>query len=315
MSFLRIKFIVPLNYYFSPEEEKEFTLNLGHRTLTFSISTIEASDFRTYTFKSNEFDFEISNNTVQKIEDSLYILCLEMSIGILLNPELKTSWFSESYLSEMSLLKNANIIDDFIGAKVVPAGTVCMTYPPPSVSGGVDIKTFEEILNKYVNLEYKNTERLLRAIEIYNSSNYLSIINQSARFILLMSAVEALIEPESVSKKLQNSLSSYIKRIKKLKIKNDEKLSVLTSLSFLKKLSIKRSGKILVKNLLDEDKRYNGFPPDIFFGKSYDLRSRFVHYGITKTKDLSIRTIQMQDFTLDLLKKYFEKVCVKMPIN
>jgi hypothetical protein len=130
-----------------------------------------------------------------------------------------------------------------------------------------------------------------------------------------MSAVEALIEQESVSKKLQNSLTSYIKRIKELKIKSDEKSSILTSLSFLKKISIKRSGKMLVNTLLDKDKRYNAFPPDIFFGKAYDLRSRFVHYGITKTKDLSIRTIQMQDFTMDLLKTYFEKVCVKKSTN
>jgi hypothetical protein len=315
MSFIRIKLIVPFTYYFPAKEQNELTLKIGQRTFTFSVSTIEASNFRTYTFKSNDFDFEINDDTVQKIRDSLCFLCLEMSIGILLNPELKSSWFSESFLSELSSINNANVIDDFIGVKVIPDGTICMTLPPPTVTSSVDIKTFEELFNKYVNLEYKNTERLLRAIEIYNSSNYLSIINQSARFILLMSAVEALIEQESVSKKLQNSLTSYIKRIKELKIKSDEKSSILTSLSFLKKISIKRSGKMLVNTLLDKDKRYNAFPPDIFFGKAYDLRSRFVHYGITKTKDLSIRTIQMQDFTMDLLKTYFEKVCVKKSTN
>lgn len=148
MSFIRIKFIVPLTYYFPSKEQNELTLKIGQWTFSFSISSIEASDFRTYTLKSNEFDFEVGDETVQRIRDTLYLLCLDMSIGILLNPERKFSWISESYLSELSTLNNANVIGDFIGVKVIPSETICVTAPLPKVMGSIDIQTFEELFNK-----------------------------------------------------------------------------------------------------------------------------------------------------------------------
>jgi hypothetical protein len=124
-----------------------------------------------------------------------------------------------------------------------------------------------------------------------------------------MSAVEALIEPGNVSEILQRTVDSFIKEVIKLKIDDEEKNSIQGSLSFLKKTSITKSGKLLVRSLLNDNKKYNDFPPEIFFNKAYNLRSEFVHKGFTKTRDLDIRNIQLQDFVGDILKAYFEKFC------
>lgn len=309
MNILRIRFLLPNNYSFSLENNQQLTIDIDRKSLIFSISTSESTSYRTYTLKSNDFDFPMSDETVQKIVDSLYLASLEFGNGILINPDLKSSWFAKSFLEEMKSQNSVNIEDDFIGAQVVPSGTLFIGSNPVTIHSNSSFKTFEELLNKYIGIRYRKSEKLIRAIEIYNSSTYLNIVNHSARFILLMTSIEALIDQKKVSKRLQNSLDSYINRINRLKINKEEKTSIVGSLGQQKKISIKRSGKILVEYLLNNDKKYNGFLPSVFFSKAYDLRSNFVHEGKTKTKELNIRTIQMQDFVRDMMKAYFEKIC------
>jgi hypothetical protein len=308
MKFLRIKFVIPRGYSFANENNYKFTLVLNQGTLTFTIEISEDDPYRTYVFKSNDFNFDIPEETVQKIRDALYLLCVEFDIGILLTPDFKTSFISESVITEMKESGN-NVVHDFFGVNQLPSGTLIAGIFDVKVSLASGINYFEELLNKYVSLKYKKSDALIRALEIYNSSFYISGKNQSARFILLMSAIETLIEQPKVSKRLQRSLVSYVKRVKRLKIIDEERESVVGSLNQLKEISINRGGKYLVRHLLNDEKLYNGFIPVTFFNKAYILRSKFVHNGITKTKDLDIRTIQMQVFVKDILRAYFEKDC------
>jgi hypothetical protein len=308
MKFLRIKFVIPRGYSFANENNYKFTLVLNQGTLTFSIEISENDPYRTYVFKSNDFNFDIPEETIQNIHDALYLLCVEFDIGILLTPDLTTSFIPKSAITEMKG-SGSTVVHDFFGVKLIPSGTLIASIFDVKVSLASNIKYFEGLLNKYVRLKYKKSDALIRALEIYNSSFYISGKNQSARFILLMSSIETLIVQPKVSKRLQRSLDTYIKRVKRLSIENEERESVIGSLTQLKEISISRSGKYLVRHLLDDEKLYNGFLPVTFFNKAYNLRSRFVHYGITKTKDLDIRTIQMQGFVKDILKAYLEKDC------
>jgi hypothetical protein len=311
MNILRIKFVMPTQSSFDLDGFNEFSIKLSDQSLKFKISTSESSSYRTYILKSNEFDFNFNDLAIEKVINSLYLTSLDFGNGILMNPNLKSSWFAKTFLEELKLQHGVNMEDDFIGVRIIPSNTKFVGSPPLTLHAKSSIRVFEDSMNSYLNLEYTNSDNLIRAIEIYNSSNYLNVVNQSARFILYMSAIEALIEQKKVSKRLESSLSSYINRIKHLIIDNEEKTSIIGSLNRLKKMSIKRSGKILVRALISSDKKYNGFSPEDFFSKAYDLRSNFVHYGITSTKELDIKNIQMQTFTSDLLKEYFKKICCK----
>jgi hypothetical protein len=308
MKFLRIKFVIPRGYSFANENNYKFTLVLNQGALTFTIEISENDPYRTYVFKSNDFNFDIPEETIQKIRDALYLLCVEFDIGILLTPDLTTSFIPESAITEMKG-SGSTVVHDFFGVNQLPSGTLIAGIFDVKVSLASGINYFEELLNKYVSLKYKKSDALIRALEIYNSSFYISGKNQSARFILLMSAIETLIKQPKVSKRLQRSLVSYVKRVKRLKIIDEERESVIGSLNQLKEISINRGGKNLVRHLLNDKKLYNGFIPVTFFNKAYTLRSNFVHSGITKTKDLDIRTIQMQVFVKDILRAYFEKDC------
>lgn len=307
MDFLRIRFVIPEHYFLKIEDNQTLDLKVDQRLLHFKITSSEANIYRIYTLDSKPFDFIINSTSIQKIIDSLYLLCTELDYGVLINPNLSSSWFNKSHFNEIN--PEIRIENNFIGAKVFPSGTKFIGSNPVSLHASSSLEKFETLLNKYVGLEHQNSENLIRAIEIYNTSIYLNIVNQTARFILLMTAIESLIEQPKVSKRLQNSLDSYIKRIKKLKIKSNEKASIQGSLYNLKKTSIKKSGKILVESLLDNDKKYNEFSPAVFFSHAYDLRSKFVHSGVTKTKYLDIRHNQLQSFVKDIIKSYFDKFC------
>lgn len=301
--------MIPSHTTLVMENNQKLHLALDQGSLSFDVNSSVKSIYRIYTFKSKDFDFKINSDTLQRIVDALYLLCLESDIGILINPNLKSGGISNYFREKLISENDFNIEEDFIGVMVVPSKTKFLSLNPATLTLGKNLKKFEDLLNKYVGLKYQRSEKLLRAIEIYNSSTYLTILNKSGRFILQMTAVEALIEQKDVSKRLQNSLNSYIKRIRKLKIINGEKDSISGSLDLLKKVSISRSGRYLVDYLLPNDKMYNGFKPSVFFRKAYDLRSKFVHYGKTETKYLNINSIQMDGFVRDLLKSYFEKNC------
>lgn len=309
MDILRINFIVQSGFSFQVKHNQKITLNTDQGILKFKISKTEADSLNIYCFQSLPFKFKLTEKAVEEIVDSLYLLSLELDIGILINPDLKSSWIAKSLLDELKLQYGIDFYDDFIGAKVVKAKSTFIASPPINLRISTPIENFEDLLNKYYGLKYRKSEQLFRAIEIYNSSTYLTIVNRPGRFILQMTAIEALINQTQVSTRLKNSLDSYIKRVQKLKIRYDEKQSILGSLSHLKKNSIKQSGRLLVENLLDNKKLYNGYLPSAFFSKAYDLRSQFVHNGKTKTKDLDIKTANIQDFTKDLLKAYLNKIC------
>jgi len=81
-------------------------------------------------------------------------------------------------------------------------------------------------------------------------------------------------------------------------------------LEFLKKESIKRSGKIFIGDLFGgSPESFNNLNPQEFFSKSYDLRSKLVHEGKHATKHLTVDNAQMQEFASSCLRKYFKKYC------
>jgi hypothetical protein len=309
MEILVIKFVVPRHYSLSTPDNQQLKLELPQGQLVFDISEIDATIYRCYTLKSNNLEFKITKETVSKIWDSLYLLCLEFDISILSNPDLISFYIPNQTIEEINKVSKINITPDFMGVQLVPFNTAFMGSGPVTLLAESDIKKFEELFNKYVNLNFKECDRIIRALEIYNSSNYLTGVNQSARFILLMSAIECLIEQDEVSTEAKFFIKNAQKEINNLQIQKSEMDSLRSSLGFLKRISIRQSGKKLVESLLNQEGKYNEYSPNDFFDKAYELRSRFVHDGLTKTDFLNMKTNELQRFTKDLLTNYFNKIC------
>ena len=312
MEILVIKFVTPKNRSLTLKEDKQIKIESSKGPIFFKITVTDIAIYNLYTLKSNELQFAISEEDITKIWESLYLLCMEFGISILTNMNILSSFVPKHALEKLRLDHNINAISDFVGVRVVPSDALFVSSLPPTVLCESDIKIFEELLNKYISLDFIKNDRIIRAIEIFNSTDYLTIVNESGRFILLMAAIESLIKQPDVSQETKKFIEYSQNEIDKFPIETREKNSIKNSLGKLKRTSIRRAGKNLIELLLDSDKKYNGFSPTVFFDKAYELRSRFVHDGFTYTDSLNMRHNQLYDFTKDLIINYFNKVCNNM---
>lgn len=309
MENLVIKFISPIGRSLLLTDECQLRLELPEGPVIFKVEVQDVGFYNAFTLKSQSLGFEIQKEVLTKMYNSLYLACMEFPISLLLNSDVLSNFVPQKTLDKLTQNHCVNVKSDFNGVQIHHSDTIFVTTLPVSTKSISDLKVFEEKLNKFIKLKYKTCRQIIRAIELLNSSYYLSSINHTARFIILMCAIETLLKPEEVSKRLQLTLETTKKRIKTLKIDPDEKKSILGSLEFLKKSSINRTGTILIERLLDKSKKYNEYSPTDFFKKAYDLRSKFVHSGIEKTKYLSIKNIQLESFVKDLICAYFNQIC------
>lgn len=303
MKCIRIKFILPNHYPLHFEEGKDLVLSIQERDLKFKVNIITNDIYTSYTLKSNSLDYDVELSTLKKIENALYLTFKKFDIGLLINPNLASGTITEHGKKELG----ENVESDFIGVKLIDCETKHLVLSA-SASGSLSGNEFINALNENYGVKKLLDEKLIRAIELYNSTNYLSRVNSSGRFILLMSSIECLISQKNNDQEIINIIEEAQEKIKKLKLEKEVIDSVAGSLTFMKIESIKRSGKQLVLDLFsDSQEKFNDLSPVDFFSKAYDLRSKLVHEGKVETKVLKIENAQMQEFAISCLKKYYEK--------
>lgn len=139
-------------------------------------------------------------------------------------------------------------------------------YPPNLVS------TF---IREYPN-EVHVSEKQILACEIYASS--FCDISQRSRFITLVTAVEALLEPARRSDPVQSLVDELLAKTRESAIDETIKASISGSLELLRYESISQAGRALASSLLPS-KVYGGKSASAFFRECYDLRCRIVHRG------------------------------------
>jgi hypothetical protein len=308
MDILRIKFVIPKHYSFELGTKPEININIKDQYLRFSVRTQETSMYRSYTLESETLDFTIDQAMLTKIKETMYLISIELDKGILINPALKTFSLGSDFQNQLTERSGVPVKVDEIGVSIVKKGTKFLNSDAKA-SVKTKLTSFECLFNKYFNLVYKNDPKILAAIELYNSSNYLTIINQASIFMLYMSAIECLIDQEKVSKASLEIINKTQSELSSSEIDAIEKNSLIGSLEFIKRESIKRAGSKLVDKLLNPFDRYCSLSPVDFFNKAYDLRSKFVHEGASKTKHLDIRHNEMQRFCKDIITNYFIKIC------
>ncbi len=112
------------------------------------------------------------------------------------------------------------------------------------------------------------TDKQVLACEIYASSFF--DISHRSRFIALMTAVEALLEPAKRPGSVQELVKHLESVIKEAPVDDRTKASIRGCLQWLRYESISQSGRALADNLL-HGKTYDGKSPDAFFAHCYDV--------------------------------------------
>lgn len=111
------------------------------------------------------------------------------------------------------------------------------------------------------------------AYELYSASFFATYAD--ARFLLLMMALETLIDPQPKSEKAQKLIDDFTVMLERSALAEPETASLRGSLGWLRNESISQAGRRLALTL--GDNRYMDASAESFFVKSYDLRSRLAH--------------------------------------
>jgi hypothetical protein len=130
-----------------------------------------------------------------------------------------------------------------------------------------------------------------------------------ARFLTLMSGIEALIETAPRSRRLVNVISTFQERVLKLSGRTADKptkASIRSALEWIKRESIGQAGRRLAQEV--DGKQYLGKPAVKFFQHIYALRSEILHAGATRTEvDLLAVANATSDFLADILRARIER--------
>lgn len=152
------------------------------------------------------------------------------------------------------------------------------------------------------NLEFSTQEII--AFSLFNDSFF----RQSAdsRFLLLMIAVEALIELRPHTGTTIKHVESLISQTTTALLPELDKKSLIGSLQWLKKESISQAGKQLTEERLGE-RKYMNLPAPKFFTHCYSLRSKLVHGNIPfpTFEEISSTVGDLEVFVSDLLTAPF----------
>jgi len=137
------------------------------------------------------------------------------------------------------------------------------------------------------------------AYEIYSAS--FSTDAADARFMLLMMAVETLIQPVPRPPEAVAHVEGLIARTKASALSSDEVNSIKGSLSYLKTESIGQAGRRLASQL--GDRRYMELAPPKFFTRCYEIRSRLAHGAFPRPswEEVNSMAAPLELFVRDLL--------------
>jgi hypothetical protein len=133
------------------------------------------------------------------------------------------------------------------------------------------------------------------------SASYFDASDRS-RFVTLITAVEALVDPLPRPAAAQQVVARMVQIVKESKIDKGTRAAMSGSLQTLKKESIGQAGRALVGRLLP-DKVYEGQPAARFFTFCYEVRSSILHLGHVpgSVADLPSLCSVARSFVCDLL--------------
>ena len=142
------------------------------------------------------------------------------------------------------------------------------------------------------------------AYSLFNGSFFQP--SADGRFLMLVMAVEALIDPALRSESAVNHVDTMIAQTRTAQIPEDEKESILSSLHGLRKESISKAGQRLALSRLG-GLLYNNRTASEFFAYAYRLRSNLVHGNLPVPTFDEIVTVTgtLEEFVSDLLTSPF----------
>lgn len=162
-------------------------------------------------------------------------------------------------------------------------------------------EAFRKEMDKALEVEVDLTEKELLAFTLFNASFFQH--NADSRFLLLVMAVEALVEPTPRSDDAIELVNQLIDQAKNSALQTKERDSIVSKLRELRNESISQAARHLVTTRLGVEKQYGELTPGSFFTECYRVRSRMVHGGTPypTIEEVGALTAPLETFVSDLL--------------
>lgn len=141
---------------------------------------------------------------------------------------------------------------------------------------GKSVSILEQVFSEGFERAEALSAREALALEIFASSFFDA--SMRSRFIAMITAVEALLEPAPRSALELTTVDMLEDLVRSAEISDGTKQVFLSNLQWFKSESIGQAGRRLSAQLLG-GRTYLGHPPARFFTKCYEARSRLIHSG------------------------------------
>jgi hypothetical protein len=194
------------------------------------------------------------------------------------------------------------VLDDVHGISVFECD------PPPvfariggaAVQVGKPVERFLELMEAAATLDAQMSDRDVLAFDLFSASFFER--SADARFLLLLMALETLIEQERRSDLAIAHLERLIATTRDAgDLPQPERDSLIGSLTTLKEESVRQAGRRLARTL--GERKYMGESATTFFASCYELRSALVHGHFPRPDPgkVGTRAACLEGFVGDLL--------------
>lgn len=221
------------------------------------------------------------------VKESLLCYAAKNRLGIDLGRDIASTFLADSVKQRIFEEHGVRMIDDVHGLCVYEED-----YPTSyfSTKGLIlvnprDMAYFTEELNRIVETPRVVTEKVKLSMELLTFSYFEK--SERSRFLTLVLAVEALLQPEERPKNVQLLVDSLKEQTNSSNISDADRKSIVGSLNWLYKDSISKSLKKMADKHLSGSE-YGGMPARKFISKCYDARSQLVHTGAVTDQKISI---------------------------
>jgi hypothetical protein len=186
-------------------------------------------------------------------------------------------FFFDSYVNSLEIAAGRRTLADVHGAMVFPTEPrpLFARLNPPRMYRTLSEEGWRESFLAALDFRYPLTSRERTAFDLYSIAHAVAA-TVHARFAILFTAIESMIEPAPRPDAVVEHVNALIDITRNVNLPNDERRDLLGSLAWLRGHSIRRNGRRFVRDRL-ADRRYNETNADGFFDDCYTLRSRLVH--------------------------------------
>jgi hypothetical protein len=237
----------------------------------------------------------------EKLRKKLRLLNSVLDLGLVIHTKDElTGKVSESVKSSVKE-KGGVLLDSRVGLSVIPDDGL---HGELVTTGSFRVRISDPIflldaVKKIWDIEFKFDEKAEDVVELLNLSS--AEASPKLKFLTAYLALEQLITIKERSEAAKELINSFIKETNASGIPDEEKASLVGSLSNLTKGSFSGALKTLSKSITNP-KEIQGYTPEQLASKAIGLRNKIAHkLEITSDTDINAITTGIREMTLGLL--------------